>query len=419
MPIRPCTSSERRFQLGMFGLLVGMSVLAPVAHAQVSRFDSAKLTRENFYQMLEPAAKAEGKLVLYNFAGNFDPIWKLGLIPKFEARYGVKVEYRNVRRDQANQQLIAVHKARQPSPVDVYFAGGTDNFKSLNTAGAISSIKLSALLPNLTAVPTEYKDVVYGVDTGGTWPLVHRNQLVLAYDSATLPTAQMPTSFEALLTWAEKNPRQLAITSPAKGGSGSSFLYSAALHLTTDATCSKVLRDMSASHEQIVLWATQAHCLDPLWAYLTRLVKASEMTNGNADTLNLLNNKQVRIGTTWEDLLLNFVRGKQLPETARAALLAPGLVTGGDGMFLTANARHPAAALLFIDMAMGREFQAWKLEQYASRPVRSDVDVAAVSPATARYMAPSGQGKAGSVAANWAVTRGLAQVFEDKVLSKL
>jgi ABC-type uncharacterized transport system YnjBCD substrate-binding protein len=77
-----------------------------------------------------------------------------------------------------------------------------------------------------------------------------------------------------------------------------------------------------------------------------------------------------------------------------------------------------AAALLFIDMAMGREFQTWKLQQHASRPVRNDVDTTAVAGAAARYLVPPEQMKAWSVPANWVMTRGLAQVFEDKVLSK-
>jgi ABC-type uncharacterized transport system YnjBCD substrate-binding protein len=103
-----CRSCARSWRV------LGPALAAFVTAASfAASFDAGKLTRENFYQTLEPAAKAEGQLVFYNFAGNFDPVWKLGLIPKFEARYGVKVVYSNVRKDQANQQLIAVHKAHQ------------------------------------------------------------------------------------------------------------------------------------------------------------------------------------------------------------------------------------------------------------------------------------------------------------------
>ncbi len=389
------------------------------AQVQVAGFDPVQLSRDNFYKVLEPVAKQEGKVVLYNFAGNFDPVWKSGLIPQFEARYGVKVEYHNVRKDQANQQLMAVHKARARSPVDVYFAGGPDNYESLRAAGVIAGFNLATLLPNLATVPAEYKDVVFGVDTRGTWPLVHRSQMVLGYDSALLPAAAVPRSFETLLAWAEKNPRKFAITSPAKGGSGSGFLYAAALHLVSDGACRRTLANPRLTEAAAERWATESACLDPLWAYMTRLMKVAELTNGNADTLNLLNNKQVLLGTTWEDLALTFVRARQLPATFRPALLEGGLVAGGDGLIVTANARSPAAALLFIDMAFGRDFQAWKLEHHASRSSRPDVDVSVVGADTARYLVPPEQARAMSVPANWLVTRGLIRAFEDKVLSRL
>jgi ABC-type uncharacterized transport system YnjBCD substrate-binding protein len=398
-------------------LLVALSFVT-TAGAQHTQLDTKQLTRDNFYKTLEPLAKAEGKLVLYNFAGNWDPIWKRGLIPRFEARYGVKVEYHNVRKDAANQQLIAVHKTGQRSPADVYFAGGPDNFEVLNTAGVVARYKLSSLLPNLADVAPENKDVVLGIDTGGTWPLVHRSQLVIAYDSAALQAAQMPKDFDELLAWARRNPRKFAITAPGKGGSGSAFLYSAALRYTTDMACKQRLHDVRTRHEELVRWASTAACLEPVWTYLAELTKVSELTNGNADTLNLLNNRQVLAGTSWEDLVVTFLRGRQLPDSVRSALLAPALVSGGDGMFIPANARSPAAALLFVDMAVGHEFQTWKFSTHASRPVRADVAIGAVDAQSQRWLVPAEQLRTASTPANWVVSRALAQVFEDKVLAR-
>lgn len=380
-------------------------------------FDSSRLTRENFYQTLEPVARREGKLVFYNFAGNFDPVWKNGLIPRFEARYGVKVEYRNVRLDQANQQLIAVHKAGQPSPVDVYFAGGPNNFATI--APVVAPYRLADLLPNLAAVPSEYKSAPFGIDTQGRWPIVHRSQLALGYDSAQVPEAQVPRSFEALLAWAERHPRKFAITSPVKGGTGEGFVYSAALHLVKDPACRKTLGDASLTQARAEAWAMQADCLEPVWSYFTRLLKVAELTNGNADTLNLINNRQAWMGTTWEDHALTFTHSKLLPDSFRVTSMQPALISGGDGIIVTAGAKSPAAALLFVDMAFSREFQAWKLANHASRSPRPDVDTAGVPPETARRLLPPEQAKAWSVPVNWMVARGLKRAFEEKVLSRL
>jgi multiple sugar transport system substrate-binding protein/putative spermidine/putrescine transport system substrate-binding protein len=413
---------SRRRVLHKFTATLTMTCAGAVRAAALkpAGFDASTLSRENFLQVLEPVAQREGRLVFYNFAGTLDPVWKEGLIPRFTQRYGVKVEYHNVRRDQANQQLISIHKAGMPSPVDVYFAGGPDNYALLRASGVIAPFNLSRLLPNLQAVPPQYKDVVFGVDTGGAWPIVNRNQVALAYDSASLPTAQVPTSFDELLTWAEKNPKRFAITSPAKGGSGGGFLYSAALHFVTEPQARKALRDARMTNEQVVRWARDAVGLDPLWRYLTRLLKVAELTNGNADTLNLINNRQVWIGTAWEDQVMTFVRSGQLPPTMRLTLLRKGMVASGDGLIVTANARSPAAALLFIDMAFGKEFQIWKLEHHASRSPRSDIDAATVVSAdAARFMLPQAQLDTLSLLPNWTVTHGLQQVFEDNILSRL
>ena len=392
----------------------------PTTPFKFARFNPAALTRENFHATLEPIARREGKLVLYNTNGNFDAVWREGLIPAFEARYGVRVAYHNVKQAMAQQQLMAVHKAGVPSPVDVYLAGPPDSLATLRAAGVVASLDLAALLPNLEAVPDEFKRSVFGVDTGGSWPIVHRNQTTLVYDSAMLPVAEVPGTFEALLDWARAHPRRLAFTSPAKGGSGSGFLYAAALHFTRDLSCRTNLASRRMTEVVAVRWSTDAACLAPLWRYMTELLKVAELTNGNADTLNLINNRQAIIGTSWEDLVQTFVQDRQLPTTVRQTLLEGGFVRGGDGLIVPANARSPAAALLFVDMAFGHEFQLWKLRHHASRSPRRDIDTAtAIGGDAARTMVPASEMQTRSIDADWPMTRALVRAFEDNVLSKL
>ncbi|WP_233137970.1 hypothetical protein [Agrobacterium vaccinii] len=92
-----------------------------------------------------------------------------------------------------------------------------------------------------------------------------------------------------------------------------------------------------------------------------------ELANGNADTLNLINNQQLYIGAVWEDQVMTFLGNRQLPESFRLTLLEKGQVGSGDAMFVRANAKHAAAAMLLIDMAINHDFQVWKLEIEASR----------------------------------------------------
>jgi len=410
------TCSIRSMSAALSAALCLHGAQAQPQAASPQDLDALHLTRANFYQVLEPLARKEGRLVLYNSAGNYDAVWKDGLIPRFEARYGMKVEYHDVSRDQANQQLLAMRRAGMSSPVDVYFAGGSNNFETLRDV--VAPYRLDELLPNLVEVPAAYKSRPNGIDTQGRWPIVHRSQLVLGYDSATLAERDVPRDFASLLAWAQAHPRKFALTSPLKGGSGSAFLYSAAQELVTDPACRERLRDPNQSEAATTAWAEQARCLAPLWSYMERLVRAAELTNGNADTLNLVNNRQVLICTAWEDQSLTFVRAKLLPASYRVTSIAPALAAGGDGIVVAARAHSPAAALLFVDMAFGKEFQAWKLAQHGSRSPRPDVDVRPGDPA-ANYLVPPEQARNLSTPANFAAARALAKAFQETVLSRL
>lgn len=404
------------------GLLAStMLAFVPPAFAQSPLKNEAealaKVNRDNFYDVVVPLAKAEGKVVMYNYAGSFGQTWSDGLIKPFEKKYGIKVEYSDVKGDQADQQLIAIQKAGQNAPVDAYFDGG-GSYPVLAAAGAVANINLGAILPNLAAVPVEFKDVVFGVNVHGAYPIVHRNQTAIGYDSALVAEKDVPKDFDELLAWSQKNPKKFAITLPAKGGSGGGFLQSAALNYTTG-TCRERLLDYSKTQAEDDDWAMSDKCLQPVWDYFSKLLKNAELTNGNADTLNLINNKQVMIGTVWEDQVMTFVRSKQLPESFKLTLLKNGQVGSGDAFFIPSNATHPAAAMLLINEAFGMDFQAFKMETKASRSPRSDFDASKVSAETRNYLLPASVYPALSLPANWIMGNSLAKALDEKVLSRM
>src|SRR5688572_33436380 len=70
-------------------------------------FDLGSLTADNFYDVIVPLAKKEGTVTLYDFTDSFGPLFNDRLIPQFEAKYGIKVEYVRGEGAAANQQLIA------------------------------------------------------------------------------------------------------------------------------------------------------------------------------------------------------------------------------------------------------------------------------------------------------------------------
>ncbi len=380
-------------------------------------FDVSKITRDNFYDVVVPLAKAEGRVVMYNFAGSFGQTWNEGLIKPFEKKYGIKVEYSDVKGAQADQQLIAIQKTGQDAPVDAFFDGG-GTYPVLSAANVIADVDLGSILPNLATVPAEFKDVVFGNEVHGTFPIVHRNQTAIGYDSALIDAKDVPTDFDELLAWSEKNPKKFAVTLPAKGGSGGGFLQSVALNYTTGA-CHDRLTDYSRSQEENNDWAMSDPCLQPVWDYFSKLFQSAELTNGNADTLNLINNKQAVMGTVWEDQVMTFLAGKELPETFKMTLLKNGQIGSGDAFIIPANAVHPAAAMLLINEAFGVDFQTFKMETKASRSPRPDIDSSKVSADKRKFMLPDSVYPALSVPANWPMGDALAKALEEKVLAGL
>ncbi|HBF31199.1 extracellular solute-binding protein [Rhizobium sp.] len=410
---------QRRIVLGLLASCV--FAVTPSAYGQSALKNGsealAKVNRDNFYDVVVPLAKAEGKVVMYNFAGGFGDLWHEGLIKSFEKKYGIKVEYSDVKGDQADQQLIAIQKTGQNAPVDAYFAGGGD-YAVLSGGGVVANVNLGAILPNMATVPAEFKDTVFGVNVHGSYPIVHRNQTAIGYDSAAVDEKDVPKDFDELLAWVQKHPKKFAITLPAKGGSGGGFLQSAALNYTTGA-CHDRLMDYSKTQAENDDWAMSDPCLQPVWDYFTKLLANSELTNGNADTLNLINNKQAMMGTVWEDFVMTFVRTKQLPASFKMTLLKNGQVGSGDAFFIPTNAVHPAAAMLLINEAFSMDFQVYKMETKASRSPRSDFDASKVSDETRKYLLPASVYPALSLPANWIMTNALAKALDEKVLSRL
>ena len=56
-------------------------------------FDLGSLNADNFYDVIVSLAKKEGTLTFYDFTDSFGPLFNDRLIPEFEAKYGIKVEY--------------------------------------------------------------------------------------------------------------------------------------------------------------------------------------------------------------------------------------------------------------------------------------------------------------------------------------
>jgi putative spermidine/putrescine transport system substrate-binding protein len=334
--------------------------------------DLKALDTANFYDVLTPKAKQEGQIVFYDFGESEKDLFA-EIIKRFEAKYdGVKIDYHQVDGEQAVQQLIAAKQAGQPSPVDVFWMPN-GQVRVANEAGIIANLPLNTMLPSAPDLAENPSTVSRGYVHHGVVAPFHRNQTAIGYDTRTVAPGSEPKSFPELLAFAKANPMKVAITNPTKGGSGSGFLESAILAMTS-ADCQKRLYDYTLTPEEATAWAA-GPCMDPVIAYFNELRPFVEFTNGNSDTLNLMANGQVVVATVWEDMVFDFVGRGLLPPQIKSRLLTEGEVGDGDGAMIPSGAQHLAGALLFMDWLMSDDVQLYKLSVNGSRSARTKLDI--------------------------------------------
>lgn len=337
-------------------------------------FDLGTLTADNFYDVIVPLAKKEGSLTFYDFTDSFGPLFNDYLVPAFEEQYGIKVDYIRGEGAAANQQLIAAHKSGAPAPADAYFVG-SGGLPLLTSEGVIANLPLNSLLPNGAALDTEIATQTGGVAHGGIFLPFHRNQTDIIFDTRVVDAASVPTTFDGLLEWAKANPGKFIVTAPSGGGSGSGFMQSLAFAKVTGDECRATFTKWTITEEEATAFAA-SDCMTPVWSYYTELLPVVELTNGNADTLNLIANGAGSIGTAWEDMAYDFIGRGLLPPTVRQMLIEEGQVGGGDGLFFPVGAANPAAGLLMLDFLISKDIQLVKLSVNGSRSARTDIDPA-------------------------------------------
>lgn len=335
-------------------------------------FDLATLNAGNFYDVIVPLAKKEGTLTFYDFTDSFGPLFNEHLIPAFEKKYGIKVDYVRGGGDAAIQQLIAAHNAKAKAPADAYFIS-SGKLPVVLDAGTVANIALNELLPSGAGINKDIATSTSGVVHKGAFLPFHRNQTSIIFDTRAVAADAVPTDLDKLMTWAKANPGRFIVTSPTGGGSGDGFMQAIANAKVKGNDCRAVFTNYAISKEDAAKWVA-GDCAKPLWDYYKDLLPVVELTKGNSDTLNLIANGSGAIGTAWEDMAYDFLGRGLLPPTVRQQLLVEGQVGGGDGMFLPVDGKAPAAGLLLLDFMMSQETQLTKLKINGSRSARTDID---------------------------------------------
>ena len=329
------------------------------------------ISDEEFYEKIVPIAKNEEKLVFFDFSGSLGPIFTDTIIPSYEKKYGIKVEYYKVKSVQGAQQVISATKADKTSPVDVFFMGSGSSLNTVDSSKALWYVPLNKILPNGKAIRKDIAAVINGIEHGGAYLPFHMNQTSLVYDSRKVNIKDLPVNFNDFLEFAKKNSGKVAVTTPSKGGSGEGFAWAACVAMLDKKSVDEMY-DFSKKKEDADLFI-KSGVLKPVVQYYRELKNHVIFTNGNADTLNLIANSEVIIGSAWEDMVFTWVEQGILPKHVRQTMIN-GQVGGADGMFIPKTSAKKASAMLFIDEAVSAAMLTEKVKIIGSRPPRTDID---------------------------------------------
>lgn len=376
------------------------------------------LNHNNFYKSLIPVAKSHGEVNFYNFAaGSFPNMFKK-VIPAFEKAYGIKVNLYTVKNDLAMQQMIATKHAGQDAPADLFFIPDP-NLTSLMQNDLMGNIDLYNLLPT-TQKGIKHRKETFGIHHGGAYVDYHANQVALGYNSAMIRKKHVPTSYAGLLKYAKQHPRAVAITSPIRGGSGIGFLIGVAQANLKSHSCkagwSKKYADVATASS----WVKNSGCMDATWKYMRELYKNVKFTNGNADTLSLISNGVVKIGTVWEDMVYGEINRGAANPAIRMSLVKDGMPGTYNGMVLLSNGKNVAGALLLLDYFMSNKAQLAKLTMMASRSPKAELSMRHIPRSKLDLLVPANQFKNYHI--GWSsveMEKALKENFIEQVIEKV
>ena len=166
-----------------------------------AQIDLTKLTRDDFDAMVTPVAKTETshELVFYDFADTLCDLLA-GEVARFTKETGIPAKHVCVDGDAATQQLIAAKQADAQAPADVFF-GPNNAMRALTAAGVVANVPLVDVLPNAAHLEPHAAQMSRGFSHGGTVVPFHRNQTVIAYNSAIVK--ELPDTLQGVFDYAK------------------------------------------------------------------------------------------------------------------------------------------------------------------------------------------------------------------------
>lgn len=323
-----------------------MSKHAVFAAIAVSLSAGASLAADDFlakpWNEIVAQAKQEGQLVWYNWY--LQPRFR-ELTKGFEEKYGIKITIPDGTAD-GNFSKFLAERDRQQGDIDVMSVPG-DRLAQFDVSAYFTG-PLNAL-PNFVKLRTK----INGGDGKDYAVAFWGNQTGLAYDPTRVDETKLPQSFEELTAWIKANPQAFAFNDPRGGGAGNAFIQAAVRGTTTEA-------NLKANNYQAS------------WDWFSANKNDYGFTSSNADSLTRLNGGEFQLVAAWEDHLAGLQQKGEVDKRMKFYIPKFGMPGGGNAIGIPANAKHKAAALVFVDWLTSAETQELLAKEVGASPVNSD-----------------------------------------------
>lgn len=330
--------------------LLMLATALPLAIIQ-TKANAKDLPQMNWEEIVAQA-KAEGQVTWFHwyFQDRFRE-----QVKAFESEYGIKVTIPDGD-VKGNMDKMLAERNRPQGDIDAISLGGA----ALQTFKAEELLygPLKPLLPD----GTKLRYMIEGTDNKGYAPAFWGNQTGIAYNPARVSAEELPHTLDDFVAFMKKNPGELGFN-VENGGSGPAFIESVTRAIVKDIDYTQG----ASSPEKIAKLA-------PVWAWFKDNRDGYVVTASNADSVTRLNGGEFKIIAAWEDQIAGLQRKGEISKDIKMYIPSFGFAGGGNVVGIPANAKHKAAALVFIHWLTSAKIQTEFAKTFGIAPQHPDAD---------------------------------------------
>jgi putative spermidine/putrescine transport system substrate-binding protein len=313
--------------------------------------DAKDLSQMNWEEVVAQA-KAEGQVNWFHwyFQDRFRE-----QVKAFEAEYGIKVTIPDGD-GKANMDKMLAERSRAEGDIDAISLGGAalQTFKS----DELLYGPLKPLLPE----GTKLRYSIEGTDNKGYAPAFWGNQTGIAYNPARISAEELPHTLDEFVAFMKKNPGELGFN-VENGGSGPAFIESVARAIVKDIDYTQG----ASSPDKLAKLA-------PAWDWFKANQTGYVITASNADSVTRINGGEFKLIAAWEDQIAGLQRKGEISKDIKLYIPSFGFPGGGNVVGIPANAKHKAAALVFINWLTSAKTQTEFAKTFGIAPQHPEAD---------------------------------------------